>query len=127
MTPMKEKQIKMNDNDIIKALECCLDNDILDTNCKECPLKKQNPECMDIMMKAILDLINRQKAEIERLKKENNQFADIGKMYSEIKSEAIKEFAVRLKEELQTGAAIMRISVIQIINSLSEEMVGEGK
>ena len=35
-------------------------------------------------------------AEIERLQKENNQFADIGKMYSEIKAEAIKEFADNL-------------------------------
>ena len=38
-------------------------------------------------------------AEIERLKKENNQFADIGKMYSEIKSEVRKEFAEELKKE----------------------------
>ena len=39
-------------------------------------------------------------AEIERLKKENNQFTDIGKLYSEIKAESIKEFAERLKEEI---------------------------
>ena len=42
--------------------------------------------------------INRLKAENERLEKENHCFADIGKMYSEVKAEAIKEFAERLKE-----------------------------
>lgn len=31
-------------------------------------------------------------AEVERLQNENDQFADIGKLYSEIKAEAIKEF-----------------------------------
>ena len=41
--------------------------------------------------KSALDLINRQKAENERLRKQTGQFADIGKMYSEIKAEAYKE------------------------------------
>lgn len=44
------------------------------------------------------------KAEIERLQKENNQFADIGKMYSEIKAEAKaearKEVIERLNKEM---------------------------
>ena len=48
------------------------------------------------------DEITEKDAEIERLRKENERFADIGKMYSEIraeaKSEAYREFAERLKE-----------------------------
>ena len=42
----------------------------------------------------------RLKAEIERLKKENHRFADIGKMYSEIRAEAYKEFAEQVQEEI---------------------------
>ena len=38
------------------------------------------------------DLIKRQKAEIEKLQKENKQFADIGKLHSEIKVETVKKF-----------------------------------
>jgi uncharacterized protein YjgD (DUF1641 family) len=74
------------------------------------------------MLPDALSLINRQKAEIEKkdkdimelmainksrkediemLIKENSQFADIGKMYSEIKAEAIKDFAERVKEEIE--------------------------
>lgn len=49
---------------------------------------------------AIYDALLREKdAEIERLKKENNQFADIGKMYSEIRAEAIDDFAEMLKSK----------------------------
>ena len=58
------------------------------------------------------DLINRQKAEIERLQKESNQFADIGKMYSEIKADAIKEFAELIYDEI-TNAIINNNDVIE--------------
>ena len=78
----------MTDAEIIKALEQEIDlAEYVDSDyCTNTAVS---------LIKAALDLINRQKAEIERLQKENNQFADIGKMYSEIKSEAIKEFAER--------------------------------
>ena len=39
------------------------------------------------------------KAEVERLKEVNDSFTDIGKLYSEIKAEAYREFADRLKDE----------------------------
>ena len=51
----------MTDNDIIKALECCVHQ-----NCAECQLNKL-AFCMDALGSQALDLINRQKAEIERL------------------------------------------------------------
>ena len=44
-----------------------------------------------------LALLREKDAEIERLKEETHRFADIGKMYSEIRAEAITEFAERLK------------------------------
>ena len=57
----------MTDAEIIKALKCCLD-----CNCKECPCYKivgTEKRCTEIDEEEILDLINRQKAEIERLKR----------------------------------------------------------
>lgn len=53
----------MTDNEIIKALECCSGLD----GCKECPAKEYNLECSDVLKFNALKLINRQKAEIERL------------------------------------------------------------
>ena len=108
----------MTDNEIIKALECCLSGKDYDTACMKCPIE---PICEsdDILLKYALDLINRQKAEIERLKKKaNTPFAkvtfdenklkeivsDVAKNIefnlNSVKSEAIKEFAERLKEKL---------------------------
>lgn len=48
-----------------------------------------------------LEEINRLKEEVERLENENESFSCLGKMYSEIKSEAYKEFVERLKEKAE--------------------------
>ena len=67
----------MKDNDIIKALECSVEhNERKNASCDGCPLEKIFPHCnrecsedtLDVMC---LALINRQKAEIERLETEN--------------------------------------------------------
>lgn len=55
---------KMTDNEIIKALECCVGN----KGCDDCPLYAKE-SCFVVEEKALLDLINRQKAENERLNK----------------------------------------------------------
>ena len=59
----------MTDNEIIKALECVAsDKDVL---CKGCSYNKYYlNQCHKENAKDAIDLINRQKAEIERLKKE---------------------------------------------------------
>lgn len=44
-----------------------------------------------------------------------------------LKIEAIKEFAEKLKEELTTGAAVMRISTMDIINDVVKELTEETK
>lgn len=77
----------MIDNEITKTLECCLSINYED--CLECPLHNDfYPNlCYYEGNKNALDLINRQKTEIERLTKT-------------AKSEAIKEFAERLKHEI---------------------------
>ena len=47
-----------------------------------------------------LDLINRLQAENERLEEVNNSFTDIGKLYSEIKTEAYKECIEKVEKLL---------------------------
>ncbi len=63
----------MTDNDIIKALQCCINCD-----CKNCPCKTEDGHCLEIDEKSILDLIIRQKTEIERLKKPLKKLSKIG-------------------------------------------------
>lgn len=66
-----------------------------------------------------------QQAEIERLKNANDSFTDIGKLYSEIKAEAIKEFAERLKERRGVNFPFTRTVFVEDIDNLVKEMVGE--
>lgn len=54
----------MTDNDIIKALECCLEGK--SESCLKCVFRlTPYPACKTLVEKHALDLINRQKAEIE--------------------------------------------------------------
>lgn len=96
----------MTDNDIIKALECCVHQ-----HCAECKLGGLT-FCIDALSKYSLDLINRQKAENERLQhicaelsKENEEQdrAIINALHrmKVVRAEAIREFAERLRKHLQ--------------------------
>lgn len=92
----------MTDNDIKKALELCATLD--SGNCKKCPCREICNENDGTLTKLILDLINRQKAENDSLKvdlaKCSIRLDNLYKTADEIKSEAIKGFAERLKERL---------------------------
>ena len=102
--------------DIISSLEII----VTTRNCNECKIRNckwGTCNCSQITANAALDLINRQKAEIERLKRENeilsvnadtafqdglNEARDLyaTEVENEIKAEAIKEFADKLKENI---------------------------
>lgn len=59
----------MTENEIIKALERCS----IDYNCGDCPYYyKDEGCCPDMLMNDALDLINRQKSEIEELQHKRN-------------------------------------------------------
>ena len=120
----------MTDNEIIKALECCIGNE---GNCDICP--QHSKDCVDELMQLALDLINRQKAEIERceniirladktIKKQSAEIERLAKgcgiiteedenwypsplkTPEEIKAEAVKEFAERLKKVSSSCVAV---------------------
>ena len=82
-------------------------------------------------LNAALDLINRQKVEIEELNKKVEELSEVLSdtiriRYAEAKSEAIKEFAERLKKMSIQGFwetdAYVRV---EQIDNLVKEMVGE--
>ena len=107
----------MTDKEVIKALECCNKDD-----CDNCPNDFGN--CYANLAGYALDLTNRQKAEIERLRK--YYFAHA---YDECHNEAIKEFAERLKKRLYDKPSIFtqqRYIVDDEIDNLVKEMTGGG-
>ena len=104
----------MKDNEIINLLDCC----------------KHNHSPATYTYRAIqeaLDLINRQKSEIERVEKELMK-CKLEKELSyqtinQIKSEAIKEFAERLKMECYaTYDEVLPSLFADIIDKLVNEM-----
>ena len=85
----------MTDAEIIKALECCTNKGAKSSDCPA--FKKVDRSDCKKYFKGAIDLTKRQQAEIERLQKINDSFTDIGKLYSEVKAEAMTEFADRLQ------------------------------
>lgn len=119
----------MTDKDIIKALECCANATHKD--CKNCPLFVVDG-CVKTMSTNALDLIKRQQAEIEQWKEEANKYQTLWCIVIDdietSQSEAIKEFADRLKEEINirpTHSNEQNKYVCFLIDNLVKEMVGE--
>lgn len=91
----------MTDEQLITILECCSSDENIKC-CKKCALCEKY-DCYSEISKNALDLINRQKAEIERLSDYNANLqtanTELSNEIIEIKSEAIKEFAEKLKQK----------------------------
>lgn len=64
----------MKDDEIIKALECCSEP-AGKCCCEICPLHHREDSCTTALIKKAVELVNRQKAEIERLKNAYKQCA----------------------------------------------------
>lgn len=124
----------MSDEEITKALECCGDPYSV---CAECPIKDDHG-CNEKLANYALDIINRQQAEIEKLKEEIQITKDAYTMLQTkneiIKSEAIKEFAERLKNKIKTecnpyGKPTFdydtSLAIMRYIDDLVKETVGE--
>lgn len=116
----------MTDEQIIKALECCIKctNAFVCTESK-CPLFGQN--CLCILTKNALALINRQKEEIQRLEKEKhdleNQVAiNKGAMrayreaFENAHDEAVKDFSHFLIDKAKDGS----IEICDLPNLVAE-------
>ena len=121
---------KFTDEEIIKALQCCSEPC---AECDECPLYCiGGVYCYTFeIQKHALDLINRQKAEIEKLKGSViiNNIMEIQKIEREAKVEAIKEFAERLKEKsfktIRNYGLTKDVVEVCDIDNIVKEMVGE--
>lgn len=128
----------MKDKEIIKALECGSQ----ENGCYECPYEFAcyDDEYKSILSKDTLDLINRQQAEIEKLQKENKFFRKTIQENAQralevtieevenAKTEAIKEFAERLKEKADRGFFQEHSYVdVEDIDDTLKEMVGDAE
>ena len=129
----------MTDNEIIKALCDCEGVDGI-SYCNSCPLYEED-NCVHILSKEAKDLINRQKAENERLQQQgdNKLVMCIANDKNKIKSEAIKEIAEQVKDyfrekaietfgDMADSVEYLTIDTKQTeidIDNIVKEMVGE--
>ena len=106
----------MTDNEIIRALECCKTWD----DCKCCPYCVSGRyTCGEHFNEDMLDFINRQKAEIERLNRDySTAIETMSNSIRTSRTEAVKEFAERLKEKAF-------VILYQDIDNLLKELGGE--
>ena len=118
----------MTDNEIIKAYGCCnLSHDECG-GCDNCPCKIEGdcivPSGFELE-REVFNLLHRQKAEIERFE----ECASREMLYEKVKSEAIKEFAEKVKQK--TLAMVFSPDVLsfedycECIDNLVKEMVGD--
>ena len=112
--------LKPTDEEVIKALETHTD---LDTPCYGRCVYENERRCGSKMAKDALDLINRQKAEIDVLKDKNEHLVCIA---LEARAEAVKEYADQLKERLIAGG-IYPVLVKNSIDKLLKEMTQENQ
>ena len=135
----------MTDNEIVKALEYCFTNDWNRTKCDKCKFYTGTTQCVEDLKSASIYLIKRQQAEIERLKCEMGkllpkdcaytvQMEVSNKLETQIRAEAVREFAERLKNKIKTecnpyGKPTFdydtSLAIMRYINNLAKEMVGE--
>lgn len=125
---------KLTDNEIVKALELCGDED---ASCEKCPFLKDD-FCKFSLSKNALDLIKSLQAENERLKtdvlakeEEYNDMLEqrnsVEKYLETAKAEAYKEFAEKLKKESYERIDLTAYVEVNDIDDLLKELVGEGK
>lgn len=135
---------KFTDEEIIEALDLCTQQNG-SIPCYDCPCwNDDEQECKGIDYTATLNLIKRQKAEIERLKSANDEkfrqwdmlaektkthYADLyNEAKDKLKAEAYKEFAERIRECCNSNDDLLAdawLSVTTDINCVLKEMVGE--
>lgn len=110
----------MTDNDIIKVLEYCT----TDGWCSNCPHEKKCIE--DEITQLALDLINRQKAEIEV----KNKLLDIAEeKFETIKADTMQEFIKRFEKKIKDVKFTIGQTweIKSAIKEVVKEMVGETK
>lgn len=89
---------KIDIKQTMQELMCCTESDF--ETCENCPYHNHGVTCLSKLHSDAFALINGYRAEIIRLANKQNQFADIGKMYSEVKAEVIEVFVANLNEAI---------------------------
>lgn len=130
--PLKDIRDNLRKEDAKSCTTIMIENALDLINRLKAEIEKKNVE-IDILIRkkeTLKDEISELRAEVESLQKANESFSCMGKLYSEIKSEARKEFAERLKKKtypFPCAIGVENAVTIRAINDLLAEMESEGR
>ena len=101
--------IKFTDEVIIEAFANC---NTIGRGCPYCPITPKTEDVCDSLTEKVIDLLHRQRAEIEKLQKLLDDKCD--RCIERDRAEAIKEFADRLRSHYpHTQSILKRIDCIE--------------
>lgn len=125
---------KFTDEEIIRNYEWCIG--CTSDRCRECTMDEEG-FCEEELQDLVLDLINRQKTEIEKLKGSTivSNIMESQKIKREAKAEAYKEFADRIRQVIvlnntHDGYLVHDIDyncLMEDIDDVLKELVGDNK
>ena len=116
---------KFTDEEIIRNYEWCIG--CTSDRCRECTMDEEG-FCEEELQDLVLDLINSQKAEIEKLKGSTivSNIMESQRIKREAKAEAYKEFAEIIKDKwFDNRYDSPDVDFDDFISNLLKEMVGE--
>ena len=111
---------KFTDEEIIRNYEWCIG--CTSDRCRECTMDEEG-FCEVELQDLVLDLINRQKAEIEKLKGSTivSNIMESQRIKREAKAEAYKEFASKVKQELMP----YNLGAFSAVRAVLRDLTGE--
>lgn len=118
---------KFTDEEIIRNYEWCIG--CTSDRCRECTMDEEG-FCEEELQDLVLDLINRQKAEIEKLKGSTivSNIMESQRIKREAKAEAYKEFAEIIKDKwFDNRYDSPDIDFDDFIDNVLKKLVGDNK
>lgn len=116
--------MKLNREQIIKALECCTRQD-----CDCCPFDKPNPDCLVTLPENALTLIKELTEERERCLEALSELADnIGLLKDKAKADIVQKMQEKLKAELDEHYSLyFQVLSGELIDRIAKEVLEENK
>ena len=118
---------KFTDEEIIRNYEWCIG--CTSDRCRECTMDEEG-FCEEELQDLVLDLINRQKAEIEKLKGSTivSNIMESQRIKREAKAEAYKEFAEIIKDKwFDNRYDSPDVDFDDFIDNVLKELAGDNK
>ena len=128
----EQKMENLNAEQIRKALELCLANDIFDSLCEKCAYQNNKKNCMDCMLHDALSLITSQEQKIKELTEENERLVRANSAINnavlavdrKAKADTVRKMCQQIKEHFPYDADS---GLYVVLDQIAKEMLEREK